>query len=54
MEDHFTQTLLPLLSHTAAPDSRVLPLATPHFLSSSLFTFSLSTQTLLLSLGAYL
>jgi hypothetical protein len=53
-DDHFTQTLLPLLSHTAAQGSRAAALGSPSFslgLSYSLLYFA---QDLLLSLGAYL
>jgi hypothetical protein len=38
-EDHFTQTLLPLHSHTAAPDSKVAALGSPSL--SLLFSLSL-------------
>jgi hypothetical protein len=53
-DDHFTQTLLPLLSHTAAQGSRAAALGSPSFslgLSCSLLYFA---QDLLLSLSAYL
>jgi len=56
-EDHFTQTQLPLLSHTAAQGSRAAALGSYSlFLSSriSLLFSSLLTQNSLLSLGAYL
>ena len=53
-EDHFTQTLLTLLSHTAAQGNRAATLGSPSFSLGLSCSLLYSAQTLLLFLGAYL